>query len=417
MTQRPIHDPRTLQTTPVQIMPTENRYEKILRRIRLSNPIAEPLNSRGWQRIALACSALALGALSWTAIAQDSKPAAKTDALTDAKPNAKAAAPKPALTVGVVAPQAQVLAQRISANGSVAPWQELSVGAESNGLRLLELRANVGDMVRKGQVLATFADASVRADVAQAQAALAEAQSAATDAAGNAERARSLGGTGALSAQHINQFLSAETATAARVLAQKAALQSQQLRLTYAVVVAPDAGVVMSRAATVGAVLPAGFELFRIIRQNRLEWRAEVTSAELARIKPGMAVLISLPGDAKAEGKVRSIAPTVDVQTRNALVYVDVSPGAARAGMFARGDLVTGSAQGLTLPASAVVLRDGFSTVMRLDPGNKVTQVKVGLGKREAERIEITQGLDPKALYVATGAAFLADGDTVRVSK
>jgi len=116
------------------------------------------------------------------------------------------------------------------------------------------------------------------------------------------------------------------------------------------------------------------------------------------------------------KGTLRMVAPTVDPQTRNGLVYVDLpEPGAARAGMFARGEFEIGSGQGLTLPQSAVLLRDGFSYVLRVGADAKVSEAKVQVGRRLGDRIEITGGLDAAARVVAAGGGFLADGDTVRV--
>ena len=339
-------------------------------------------------------------------------------AADDKKP---AAAAKPALTVTVTQPQSANLPLRLSANGNIAAWQEASIGTEANGLRLAEVRVNVGDVVKRGQVLATFAPDSVRADVAQIRAGVAEAEATLAEAAANAQRARELQTTGALSAQQINQYLTAERTARARVEAQRASAQTQQIRLQQTRVLAPDNGVISSRSATVGAVLPAGQELFRMIRQGRLEWRAEVASADLARLKPGMAVSLSVNASTGAPaapiaGRVRMVAPTVDAQTRNGLVYVDLlAPGEARAGMFARGEFEIGAGQGLTLPQSAVQLRDGFSYVLRVGADSKVSEAKVTVGRRVGDRIEITGGLDAAARVVASGGGFLGDGDTVRV--
>ena len=179
---------------------------------------------------------------------------------------------------------------------------------------------------------------------------------------------------------------------------------------------APDAGLISARSATVGAVVPAGMELFRLIRQGRLEWRAEVAAAELAQIRRGQAVSVTAAGGTAVSGKVRMVAPTVDAATRYGLVYVDLpQPGAAKAGMFARGEFETGSASAFMLPQSAVLLRDGFHYVFKLGADNKVAQTKLDVGRRVGERIEITGGLDAAARVVASGAGFLADGDTVRV--
>ena len=103
-----------------------------------------------------------------------------------------AAQPRPALAVTTTVPQASQVPVRLAANGSIAAWQEAIIGSESNGLRLTEVRVNVGDVVKAGQVLATFAADTVQAEVAQARASLLEAQASAAEAAANAERARSL---------------------------------------------------------------------------------------------------------------------------------------------------------------------------------------------------------------------------------
>ena len=159
--------------------------------------------------------------------------------------------------------------------------------------------------------------------------------------------------------------------------------------------------------------------MFRMIRQGRLEWRAEVAANDMTALKPGMTAWVTAGNAAPIKGTVRMVAPTVDPQTRNGLVYVDLpvaaGSGAARAGVFARGEFEIGSSTALTLPQSAVLLRDGFSTVLRVGADSKVSQVKIGVGRRVGDRIEITQGLDAAVRVVASGAGFLGDGDTVRV--
>jgi RND family efflux transporter MFP subunit len=341
-------------------------------------------------------------------------------------PDSKAAAdkkdagPKPALTVATVKPARATLPIRLAANGNIAAWQEAIVGSEANGLRLSEVLVNVGDQVKKGQALARFAGETVDADVAQAQAGLVEAQATAADAAANAERARTLQNTGALSAQQINQYMTAAETARARVAAARATLRAQQLRQKFVQVAAPDDGVISARNATVGAVVPAGAELFRLIRQGRLEWRAEVTASELGRIKPGIPVSVSAASGSRLQGKVRMIGPSVDPRTREALVYVDLQQPAGdappvRAGMFARGEFKLGESSALTVPQQALVLREGFSYVFRLMPDKRVQQVKVGTGRRIGDQVEVLEGLAPDADIVASGAGFLNDGDTVRV--
>jgi RND family efflux transporter MFP subunit len=335
---------------------------------------------------------------------------------------AEPTAAKPALTVATARAQTAPLGLQLSANGNIAAWQDAVIGAQSNGLVLKDVLVNVGDSVRKGQVLARFGSETLLADVAQAQASLAEGQATAADAQANAERARSVQGTDVLSTQQIAQYLTAEKTAQARVNALQASVNAQQLRLAQAEVLAPDSGIISARAATVGAVVGAGTELFRFVRQGRLEWRAEVTSAELPRLKPGTLVTVTTATGAQLAGKVRMVGPTVDPLTRAALVYVDIPPmNPARTGvpvlpgMFAKGVFALGDSTGLTIAQQAVVIRDGFTSVFRLDAGNRVKQLRVTTGRRSGAVIELLDGVKPEDQLVVSGAGFLNDGDLVKV--
>ena len=348
-------------------------------------------------------TALAALAQAPSAMAEDKKPAVA----------------KPSLTVTTVRPEKTSLPIRLTANGNVAAWQEAIISSESNGLRLSDVKVNVGDVVSKGEVLAVFAPETPLADVAQAKAALMEAEAAAAEAKANADRARSIEDTGALSAQQISQYTTAEATAKARAASAKAMLASAELRLRYTKVVAPDAGVISARSATVGAVAGPGTELFRMIRQGRLEWRAEVTAADLRNIKIGGSAVVKAANGSELTGKVRMVAPTIDPQTRSALVYVDLPPNNGKqapfkAGMFATGQFELGASDALTVPQQAITVRDGFSYVFRLNQDQRVSQVKVQPGRRIGERIEVLSGLAPDAQIVAAGAGFLNDGDLVR---
>jgi RND family efflux transporter MFP subunit len=335
--------------------------------------------------------------------------------------DSKAGPAKAALTVTTALPQAASLPIKLSANGNVVAWQEAIIGSELNGLRLAEVHANVGDSVKAGQVLAVFATEAVAADLAQANAAMMEAQASAAEAHANAARATSLQSSGALSAQQYTQYMTAEQTANARAAAAKATLATQQLRMKYTQVVAPDSGIISARTAAVGSVAGAGTELFRLIRQGRLEWRAEVTATELGRIKPGAAAVVKAANGSELTGRVRMIGPTVDPQSRAALVYVDLPPTTSgnapfKAGMFASGSFDMGMSDALTVPQQAVAVRDGFSYVFKLGGDQRVQQQKVQTGRRLADRIEVVDGLNATTPVVVAGAGFLNDGDLVRVA-
>ncbi len=328
---------------------------------------------------------------------------------------------RPALTVTGTQAQTQALPIKLTANGNIAAWQEASVGAEIGGLRLAEVLVNVGDTVQRGQVLARFATDAVQADLAQARALVAEASASAQEATANADRVRALLNTGVFSGQQSSQYLTAEQTAKARVESAKAVMAAQLLRLKNTEVRASDSGIISARLATVGAVVGAGSELFKLIRQGRLEWRAEVGANELYRLPVGAAVNVAAASGSLVTGRVRTVAPTVDPQTRSGLVYVDLPSGPSRqaglkAGMFASGEFELGSSPALTVPQQAVVVRDGFSYVFRLNADQRVSQLKVQTGRRVGERVELLDGVGAESSLVASGAGFLNDGDLVKVA-
>jgi HlyD family secretion protein len=334
-------------------------------------------------------------------------------------PAARPAMQRPAMTVTVVKPLVKEWQTRLAADGSVAAWQEVSISPEVGGYRIAEVLVNVGDKVKKGDVLATLGSTLLANDLAQQRAALAEARAALAEASANAARARKLQDSGAISAQQVSQYQTAEQTARARLQAAEARIKSEELRLSQTSVVAPDDGVISVRAATAGALARVGDELFRLIRQGRLEWRAEVPGGELFRVREGQPVELALPGGSTIEGKVRTVAPTIDPQTRKGVVYVDIGSvdGALRAGMFASGRFLLGRSKALTVPAGSVLVRDGFSYLFKLGADNRVALSKIETGRREGDRIEVTLGLEPDDAVVDSGVGFLADGDVVAVAQ
>jgi len=326
-------------------------------------------------------------------------------------------ATKPALSVNVTKPTKLEFNQQVIANGSLAAWQEAIISAEANGLKITEVRVNVGDRVKQGDVIAVLQSDIVRAELAQVEGSLAEAIANALEARVQTDRAKSLQVQGFFSNAQLSQALATDAIAQARVQSARAAVQLQTVRLSQTQVKSPDAGVISNRQATIGSVVNSGTELFRLIRQGRLEWRAEVTASDIGRIKVGAPVKITAASGQVLLGKVRMVAPSVDAQTRNALVYVDLTDqiGSARAGMYAKGEILLGQSKAMTVPQTAVVLRDGFSYVYTVGADQKVTQTKVQTGRLSGDRQEILSGINSDDQVVVSGGAFLNSGDTVRV--
>lgn len=322
-----------------------------------------------------------------------------------------------ALAVELTSPKTIELPEKISLSGNIAPWQEAGVASATPGLRIVRLMAEVGDRVKKGQTLAILEDETLSAEGAQSQAVLGEAKSALADAEANLTRAKDLAAQGFYSAQQVQNATAASQSAKARVATAEAAVRMSAARLAGARVVAPDDGVVSQRSVGIGMLTPAGQDLFRLIRQGRLEWRAETPSSILARIKPGQAALITTPSGSAIKGIVSRVSPVVDASSRNGIAHVEIDAAGlplASPGMFAKGSITLGSRKVLSLPASAVILRDGSARVFKVGTDSIARLVKVTVLGQDDQQVAI-EGLLPTDKIAASGGGFLSDGDKVRV--
>jgi multidrug efflux pump subunit AcrA (membrane-fusion protein) len=262
---------------------------------------------------------------------------------------------RPALTVRTMTLQADKWARTLAANGSILPWQEAIISAQVQGLRIAEVKVSIGDHVRQGDVLVTL----------------------------------------------DNFARGSESAPQGRI-------------------VAPDSGIISYANANVGSMAQPGVELFRLIRKGRLEWRADLTAEELMLIRKGMRAEVTVGEGRIITGTVRAISPSVDAQTRYgyALVALPDSSGII-AGAFARGTFdVSGGRKSLqSLPQSAVLQRGSKTYVLVVGADNHVRERIVTVGQRNADRIEIRQGLQANEPVVESGGAFLTEGDLVQVVK
>lgn len=240
---------------------------------------------------------------------------------SSSQPNIQNTTAKPVLTVTATSPQMSMVTTSVSAHGNIVAWQEAIIGTEADGLRLTEVKVNVGDQVNKGQVLVVFSSATLQAELDLSRADKAEAEALYAEAQADLKRTTELKSSGALSSQQIQRYITAAQSAKARLEAAKARLKTQELRLAQSRVLAPDHGIISARTATVGAVLPSGQELFRLIRGGRLEWRAEVSSDDLSKLKPGQTAQLTLADGSSIQGSLRMLSPVVDTQSRNALVY------------------------------------------------------------------------------------------------
>ncbi|MBB6224899.1 efflux RND transporter periplasmic adaptor subunit [Rhizobium leguminosarum] len=324
----------------------------------------------------------------------------------------------PALTVSLTTPAQRDWPETVPASGWLKPWQEAIIASETGGLRITDVLVDIGSVVTKGQTLVQLSKESVLADLRKQEAAVENAKASLSKAKANAARARQLQPSGALSDEKIVEYLADEQTATASLASEEAALDSEKIKLAQTTITAVDDGVITSRSANLGAVVSAGTELFRMVRQQRVEWQAEVSARYLPRISEGLSVRINGPDGQVIDGKVRLVGPSVSTDTSRAIVYValptDVRP---RTGLYVTGNIELQTSPALTVPETAIVFRDGISYLFTSGEDQRVKKVRVETGRRNNGEVEIVSGIDRSAKVVNSGGAFLSDNDLVKIAE
>lgn len=216
----------------------------------------------------------------------------------------------------------------------------------------------------------------------------------------------------------------------AQVAQTEAGIAELKSQLAQTVIKAPCDGLIMKRDVHIGDISSTGKVMFEMVRDGRLELRAQVPEADLGRIKPGERVTISTvqsgmggqggsSGVEKIAATVREVSPMIDQDTRLGMVRIDLPQSPSlRPGNFVKGEIQIGLDRASVLPASAIVYKDNRAIAYTIGSDNKTQMHFVNVGERTAdgEYLEITSGIAPGDRVVAKGAGFLKDGDLVNIS-
>lgn len=337
----------------------------------------------------------------------------------------------------------RTLVDRVIVTGTVQAVEEVYVQPQVEGLRIEDLKADVGDIVKAGDVLATLATdalvlqksqflanrAKVEAVTAQFEAQVLEAEANEAEAIRQAERAEGLVRSKAVAVGQAEQLRATATAASARVNSAKQAIVASNadlkvidaqiddidLKLARTDVKTTVAGVISAKNAKIGAIaVGAGNPLFTLIRDNAIELNADVSEADLLKLEPGQPVHMTVAGTStRIEGKVRSIEPVINATTRLGTVKISIDdPDIARIGMYASAEVVVSDRKVLALPLTAVTSEDGGMVVRRVVDGI-VTMTKVKTGVQDGDFIEIAEGLKAKDIVVEKAGAYVRNGDKV----
>lgn len=332
--------------------------------------------------------------------------------------NAREDTTKSAMTITTAAVKAKPLARTITVMGTVVAWEEMPVGAEVGGLAITEVLVDEGDEVKRGQVLARLNDSVLRAQLAQQEANIAAARATLTEAQANLKRAEELLPKGHISGQTADARRAAAGTAQAQLTVAQASRDETLARLAQTRITSPDDGYISSRSAVIGQIVNSGDQLFRVVRDSRLELDAEIPETTLATLAPGLTVQVSADGLPTVAATIRAVAPSVDNKSRLGLAHIALPPKAGfRPGMFAQASIALDQGTALLVPSSAVVYRDGAAGVFVLGKDMMVKFRPVDTGERAGAYIEITTGLAAGEEVALKGAGFLEDGDKVTLSR
>ena len=319
-------------------------------------------------------------------------------------------------TVSVATASLTSQPRMVTASGSVSAWEEVPVGAETGGLVATSVFVDEGSYVRQGQPLVQLNDALLRAQLRQQQAGVQTAEANAARDQAALGRAQELKDKGFLSQASLDTALANQRASNANLASARASLSETQTRLSQATLRAPVSGLIISRSVTKGQIVAAGTEMFRMVRDGRLELDAQVPETELGLIRAGQSATISSDQVGQTTGRVRIVTPEVNADNRLGVARIALAgSGGFRPGMFARAQIDVGSQPTITVPTASVLYRENRSGVFVVTTDSHVRFQPVSVLSRSTTLTSVS-GLAAGARVVVEGAGFLGDGDRVTVA-
>src|SRR5690348_12749899 len=319
-------------------------------------------------------------------------------------------------SVSVVVPGQTQVARDVTASGPLAAKRDQPIGIAGSGGRVVQVLVDAGSWVRAGQVLA-IVDRSVQAQQASQLAAQVEAARAnAALAQSNYERAIALQGRGFVSKAEIDSKKATRDAAFAQVRVAQAQLGATRAQIGQLNVIAPTAGLVLSRNVELGQIVgPASGALFRLAEGGQMEMRAQLSQQDLALVHVGMPATVTPVGaQTSIAGTVWQVAPVIDPQSRLGDVRIaipytpDVKPGG-----FAEARITAGTTTAPVLPQSAVLSDEKGNYVYVVDANNQVQRRDIKIGTVGENGVTIASGLSGNEAVVLSAGPFLNPGQKI----
>jgi len=321
--------------------------------------------------------------------------------------------------VSVVTPGVQPVAAQVSFTGTIEARHQLPIGNSGDTGRIVAVYVQVGDRVKRGQLLAKLDDSVLAPQVAQLTAALDQARAQASLSAAEYRRGVQVGPAGGLSAQDIEKLQAASIMDAANIKVVAAQLAVMRAKLALTRIVAPVDGVVLTRNAEVGQIAGSGGPaLFQLEDAGQVEMIGQVAEQDLADLKVGQAADVYMIGYPRPfPGHIWLLGAVIDTQSRLGEVRIALSPDPGlRPGAFARASVTLARAERPVVPETAVMSDADGSYVYVVARGDEVQRRNVHVGSVIPAGVVITEGLTGKEQIVAIDGGFLHSGEKVTVA-
>jgi multidrug efflux system membrane fusion protein len=301
------------------------------------------------------------------------------------------------------------LGDSLHAVGLLTPKDEARLSFKVGGV-VESIRVEEGAAVRAGQLLAVLKQAEIAAAVEQSRQAAAKAER-------DVARAKALYADGVATLEQVQDL-----STAASVAA--AAQRSAEFNAAYARIVAPAAGVVLRKLAEANELVQAGHPVLVLGGAGR-GWivRVGLADRDAVRVRPGDPARVTFDAwpDRSFEGRISNVASSADPATGTFAIEVQVEPADARfvQGLVAKVTLSPANSRTANVvPLQALVEANGNeASVFVLDPARRIVRrVTIRIGRMSGGEVEVLDGLAPGTEVVIDGAAFLENGESVRIA-
>jgi membrane fusion protein, multidrug efflux system len=309
--------------------------------------------------------------------------------------------------------------ETVSLTGQVRAKDQVSLAFRLDG-RMLERPVHVGDVLKAGEIVAQLDPQNQQNALRTAQANLASAEAALTQARLTFGRQQQLLAGGWTPRAKFDEAQQALLSAEAQVDAARAQVGIAQDQLSYAVLFADAPGVVTATGAEAGEVVRAGQMIVNVARQGGRDAVFDV-SEQLIRTGPRDPVVqIALTNDpsVRATGRVREVSPQADPATRTFQVKVGIidPPLAMELGSTVTGSIKLAAPSGLQVPPSALSESDGRPAVWVVEPKSQTVSLRnVDVSRYDPADVVVSQGLDAGEIVVTAGVQTLHPGQKVRL--